>query len=345
MMKFIINGNFLTEPIMGVQRYAFEIVKELDHLIKGMDVEIAVPDVGAPIPAFENIKVVQFGSRNGKKWEQTELASYLKKTGAKGIHLCNMVPIRKTNGIVCIHDICFATHPEFFTSAGDRFEKMQRKFMYWWACRHADQIITVSDFSRQEIRNRYHCKNNVIEVIPNAWQHYQACEFDETIFEEFSQIKKGEYYFYLASLAPNKNLNWILKAAEKNPDSLFVLSGRPLGEKMKQDLKNVLYVGYVTDERAKALMKNCRAFLFPSIYEGFGIPPLEALCMGAEIIISNTACLPEIYQDSAHYIDPFSDECNLKELLSQPCAPAQKVLDRFSWKKSAAKLYDIMKKM
>lgn len=94
-------------------------------------------------------------------------------------------------------------------------------------------------------------------------------------------LRKGLYYYYLASLAPNKNLSWILKNAAGNPDKIYVLSGKPLGDDSGvEKLDNVICTGYVSDSEARALMQYCRAFLFPSTYEGFGIPPMEALCMG-----------------------------------------------------------------
>lgn len=347
-VRFVINGNFLTESITGVQRYAYEIIAQLDKLVAGMNIEIAVPDIEYKngLPQYSNIKLVKIGSTTGKKWEQYIYPKYLKKHSAKGINMCNSIPVIYANGIVCIHDICFKSHPEFFTSVGDRYEKIQRKFLYWWACRRADKVITVSEFSKKEILNNYKLKNKDISVVGNGWQHYDIENIDENIFIEHPYLKKGEYYFYLSSLAKNKNLQWILNNAKNNPKVTFVLSGRPLGDDNDiNSFPNVKYVGYVTDEQARALMKNCKAFLFPSLYEGFGIPPMEALCMGAKIIVADTSCLREIYEDTAYYVDPYEYNVDFEKLLSTDRSDSKKILEKHSWEKSAKILKNIICEM
>ncbi len=106
--------------------------------------------------------------------------------------------------------------------------------------------------------------------------------------------------------------------------------------------QNVILLGFISDEDACALMKNCRAFVFPSLYEGFGLPPLEALALGAQVISSNAASLPEVLGKSVHYIDPHTSGTDLDKLLNEPVEDAEKTLDRFSWDKSAEKLLEII---
>lgn len=352
--NYVINGSFLLEPALGVQRYAVQITKQLDSSLPKKEgklhLEIVVPCTEKSLEdlqkKYANIKIVSYGRHTGRLWEQLDFPRYLRKRKAKGISLCNTVPLFTKGGIVCVHDIVFQTHPEFFTEPGDWHEILFRKLMYRHAFKTADQIITVSNFSKNEILNNYRLKNPDICVAGNAWQHYDRTDIDETIFEENPQIIKQEYYYYLASLAPNKNLKWILENAKNNPQRLYVLSGKPLGDHSGvEKLSNILCTGYVTDARARALMKHCKAFLFPSTYEGFGIPPMEALCMGAKIVLGDIPSLREIYKDTAYYIDCENPYCDIDKLLAaKQVKPAETVLSRYSWQKSAEKIAEVLTK-
>ncbi len=160
----------------------------------------------------------------------------------------------------------------------------------------------------------------------------------------------------MSSLGKNKNFRWILEVARRNPDKTFAIAGnndlKKYGDTFAQNessgtntqLTNVHYLGYVSDDEAKLLMKNCRAFIFPSIYEGFGIPPMEALAMGAKVICSNASCLPEIFKNSVYYIDPYDYEVNLEKLLSGTVETPEKVLNLYSWSKTADKLLTVIQK-
>ncbi len=95
-----------------------------------------------------------------------------------------------------------------------------------------------------------------------------------------------------------------------------------------------------------ALYSDCKAFIFPSLYEGFGLPPLEAMAAGARVIVSNASCLPEIYGHSVCYIDPYNTDVELSELLALQKNNVQfkeDILNRYSWEKSAERLHKIMK--
>ena len=107
---------------------------------------------------------------------------------------------------------------------------------------------------------------------------------------------------------------------------------------------NVIFTGYISDEQIKTLMRNCKAFIYPSLYDGFGLPPLEALSQGAQVICSNAACLTEVYGNSVHYIDPYDADVDLNSLLDKYVDTPEAVLNKYSWEKSARELYDLLKK-
>ena len=159
-------------------------------------------------------------------------------------------------------------------------------------------------------------------------------------------LRRGEYYFSMANLLKNKNFPWVLRAAKAAPGSVFAIAGggslRAEAEALGlADLPNVRYLGYVTDGEAKALMANCRAFLFPTLYEGFGIPPLEAIACGApRVIVSDMPCMREIYGPHAAYLDPAAP-CDPAALPPPAAAPAE-LLGQYSWSASARRLAGLL---
>ena len=155
------------------------------------------------------------------------------------------------------------------------------------------------------------------------------------------------YNRLLANLLKNKNFPWVLRAAKAKPNAVFAIAGGgSLAAEAERlglaDLPNVRYLGYVRDGTAKALMAHCRAFLFPTLYEGFGIPPLEAAACGApQILVSDTPCMREVYGPSAAYIDLNTNPGNV-DAVTPATAPTAALLARYSWAKSAEKLLRIL---
>ena len=152
------------------------------------------------------------------------------------------------------------------------------------------------------------------------------------------------------SLQKRKNLKWIANYAANHPNDFFAISGKQISGMVSDDLeilktlKNVIFLGYVSDGQVKALMQNCKAFVFPSYYEGFGIPPLEALSVGAKIIISDIPSLKEIYKDCAYFINPDDTNINLEDLLKIQVSPPQKILEYYSYENAAKMFYKELKK-
>lgn len=344
MAKVIVNGRFLLHRVTGVERYAREILTELDKIVEPGKLEMAVPPEVEEIPDYKNIKVVEVGKLHNLLWEHISFPMYVKKQGAVSLNLCNVAPL-SAPGIVCIHDVKVKATPQYFS----------KKFLLWYnllltnAAKRTKAIITVSEFSKRELMKYYHVRPEKIHVIPNAWQHYERISYDENTLPKYG-LEKEQYFFSMCSLEPNKNFKWIAEAAKQNPDMTFAIAGS-INEKVFANglgfecPRNMKLLGYVSDEEAKTLMRDCKAFLFPTFYEGFGIPPLEAISAGAkQVVVSDTEVMHEIFGDSVVYVDPNGYEGALEKVDFQIQKNDQKVLSRYSWMEAAAKLSRVIQK-
>lgn len=342
MKKIVFNGQFLARRMTGQERFAYETIIELDRIVGKEKIELVIPPNACNVPDLQNINIVKTGRLKGMIWEQISFGFYTIRNKALSLNLCSVMPIIKP-GIICIHDLSYKVNPQYCKNLYGKLSQIWHKIFYHLAWKFSPIIYTVSNYSKQQMVEIYKVCPEKIHVIENGWQHFKAVIEDERIFQKNSKLKKNEYFFMLGSLSPNKNLEWIYEVAEKNPNEVFAVAGNIVsyGDNYKnRNIKNVVLLGFVSDEEVKALMKNCKAFIFPSKFEGFGIPPLEALSVGAKIIVSNASCLPEIYGKSAVYIDPYNSDVDLNELLSIPTSGEKEVLEKYSFQHSAKKIYD-----
>ena len=336
--KYAIDGLFLTQRITGIQRVAFELVKALDKIVKKNEIIIIAPDTELTNIELTNISVVKYGRLKGIAWQQICFAYYLWKNDLNALCLTNILPLLYRRGMIMLHDVSYKANPCFFTSKRDRLSAIWHRLNYYLAAKSKMTILTVSNFSKSEIKKYYSVPDKRIHVIYNAWQHMDSVGKSEEVFKKNIEIKKSEYFFSMATMAPNKNYKWIVNAAKNNPDKIFVIAGG--GNLSVEGLNNLIILGYVTDEDAKALMGNCKAFIFPTFYEGFGLPPLEAIACGApEIIVSDTPCMREIYRNYANYLDPNNYSCLI---IRESTKYNRDLLEQYSWIVSADKLYALL---
>ncbi len=345
-MSYIIDGYFLTEKTNGVQRFGYEILKRWDKYDVSEPLRILVPEYYDDSKEFEKLQVIKYGSTKGKLWEQIDFVRYAKKNRLDGIFFTNIIPVCYRKGIVVLHDIIFKVRPDFFNSTfRGKISVLWRRYLYRLIVLSRMKIVTVSNFSKKEILNNYRLDESRIEVIYNSWQHMDEVGEDEDILNN-NNIKRFEYFFSLATIAKNKNFEWILNCANNNPSYQFVVAGGGDLDSVRiklgfDKLDNVLFLGYVSDEEAKSLMKNCTAFLFPTLYEGFGIPPLEAVACGAKsIIVSDTPCMHEIYKDYAFYINPL--DYNNTRIDEFKTINTKDVLKLYDWNESAYRFYKLL---
>ena len=351
MANITINGLFYSDRLTGIERFAHEITKRLDALASPNEFSLILPPAASTeIPLFNNLHTVRLFTTPFFSINKIKLYLYLLANPSVCLDYGNRTPFLGHN-IVFLHDIYCRVFPEDFRTAKDKYIMKKTCKMYERIAKKARLICTVSHFSKKQIMDYYGVPEEKIRVIYSGSNHMDTIQADESVFEKLSGLKNKEFYFTLGSLSLRKNLKWIMEHAELYPNELFVVSGAMLKnvippelEKIKL-LKNIILAGYLSDGEVKALMQKCKAFVLPSYFEGFGLPPLEALSCGAPVIISNAASLPEIYGDCAHYIDPFKPDVDLDALLAEPVSSPAPLFKKYSLDNSAKKLYEILKEI
>lgn len=348
-MKYAFNGRFLTKATTGQERFAMELISHLDKICSKGEFCVVTSELVKDLPKYENIEIVQTGRLKREAWEQFCLGPYLRKHHLRCVNLTTTFPLLHAD-VVCLHDaMIFEIGRMCMGSIYGVLGLFWKRMLFRIAKHSASHILTVSEYSKNKLNAILGIPKEKISVIYNAWQHFNRIVADEGIFDRLPEkIQKGDYFFSLSSLTPQKNFIWIMEVANKNPQLQFVVTGKAEGftrlgvNELKTN--NIHFTGYLSDGEVKALMQYCRAFIHPAIYEGFGIPPIEALSCGAELIVSTATCLPEIYERSVHYIDPYNYDVDIDKLLSESVEPASKVLDKFKWEREAKKLYDVLSK-
>ena len=337
---FIIDGRFFTQKLTGVQRVGFEL---LNSLAKRKDVRVIValpPDVADVCSEAENITYIKVGKFKGNLWEQCSLPRYCKKMGLPLLCTGNLAPILGKHYVI-IHDVTFKEKHNY-----QEKKSWLRKIKFLTRCiiYRCRGVFTVSEFSADRIVHFYPRLKARPTVVYNGHEHVLRWK------EEPLDGLPIDYYFSVGTTNPNKNFKYILDLAKANPDKQFIIAGKPIQEFTEyannNGLENFRFLGYVTDGQMAWLYHHCRGFILPSVYEGFGIPPLEAIASGCRALyLSDIPVFREIYGGAAKYFDPLNYDETVSlggETMTEE--EAQELLSKYSWDKMTDTIVETIKR-
>src|SRR5829696_3140339 len=312
----------------------------------------------------ENFRSVVETAGNYSVAEQVKIPYALKREGVTLFHAPHYVlpPLVRCKSVVTIHDCIHLMFPQY----------LPNKFAYGYArasislaARHATRVMTVSESSKRDILRFVDTTPEKIDVIYNAYDERFAIdprEEDVVRVVERYQLQT-ELVLYAGNVKPHKNLERLIEAfylvRKRGLDHLkLVLIGDEISRyaalrravHQHQLHKYVRFLGYMPEETLAVMYRLAGVFVFPSLYEGFGLPPLEAMASGTPVVTSNVSSLPEVTGDAAILVDPHdvgAIEYGMRRVLTDPALAAEmraKGLIRarhFSWAQSVRRVREI----
>lgn len=353
-----INGRFLTREGTGVDRVACELVLALDRMLEDraaelddLSFELLVP-VGARTLTLRHIRQSVVGRRSGHAWEQLDLARAAR--GRWLLNFCNTGPAFKRKSLVILHDAQVYQQPDSYSRG---FRTAYRVLMPTLG-RCSRIVFTVSDFSRRELERFGVVPAGKCQVTHNGCDHMDAIAADVGALEAFG-LAGRPYALALGSLSPHKNLSVLFEAARLKVDAFPLLciagSANPkvFAASGMRETPQIRFLGRVSDEQLKALLQNAEMLLFPSLTEGFGLPPLEAMSVGCAVIAAPAEAVVEACGDAAIYADAQDAQAWASavtrlakdaDLRGQVVAAGLAQASLFTWRASALRIVAALKK-
>lgn len=354
-----INGRFLDHSITGVQCYSRELLNALDDLLANnainpekKRIHCLTPQKTLVNPGWNYIQVEKKGRFSGNLWEQIDLL-FSSNTGLL-FSPANSGPYFSKKQIVTIHDasifsVRFAYSLPFQLKYRTMLNRLGRTSL---------KIITVSEFSRRELHHWCGIPDEKIEVIYEGKEHILRQPADETVFSRFG-IGERPFFLAVGSNSLRKNFSAAKRAFEnaKFDNVDFVITGGSFPTIFKSSKEilpsSIRRTGYISYGELRALYNRAIGLVYPSLYEGFGLPPLEAMACGCPVICSNAASLPEVCGDAAIYCFPNDIQeitRQMKHLVSEPSLRTEMQVkgliqaSKFTWRNAAEKTWKVIEK-
>lgn len=310
MRRLWFNGKFLTASPTGVHRVAEELIRACDQRLAEIREEMKGRDAleatllhprniqrELPLRAIPHLSV---GHATGPLWEQTELARAAH--GGTLVNLCNLGPVIARDAVTMIHDAQVREAPTSYSAAFRAYYNVVQPVI---ARRHKS-VLTVSKYAGAALVRHKIAPADAVQVVPNGVDHVHRTPPDVGAARARG-LTPGRYVLALANAQPHKNIAMLIRAFnfERLAGAQLVLFGDDHPARIEPSAgRNVAHLGRVSDAELYGLMAQAGAFACPSLTEGFGLPPLEAMAMGAPVIAAPCGALPEVLGPAATYADP-----------------------------------------
>jgi glycosyltransferase involved in cell wall biosynthesis len=350
----------------GIGTYIRNLLRQLARLDRETDfVLLCRPDdAGTLADLGENFRAVTETAGNYSIGEQVRIPLALRREGVTLFHAPHYVlpPLVSCRSVVTIHDCIHLMFPQYLPN---RFAHVYARASVALAARRATRVLTVSESSKRDILRFVDAPPEKIDVIYNAYDErfgIEPREEDVVRVRERYQLH-DEFVLYAGNVKPHKNLERLIEAFDlvrrRGLGHLrLVLIGDEISKYAalrravhKHQLhKYVRFLGYLPEATLAVMYRLAGVFVFPSLYEGFGLPPLEAMASGTPVVTSNVSSLPEVAGDAAVLVDPYepqaiadgiyrvlTDEALRRNLRNRGVARAR----QFSWEASVRRVRDI----
>ena len=343
-MTIYINGRFLTQPMTGVERYAYNICKAMARLRQPFTVVCPKAPIHQDYDVSD-LTIVHYGIGNSHFWEQCVLPFFfIGKKNYLVLSFTGLGSILIRHKIMTVHDLSFLKNSSWYS----RIYYWYYRFMTPLAVKTSQHILTVSEFSKSEILRFYpFLKPECISVVYNA--------IDRQLFKPQTS---APYVLCVSSLDPRKNFARLIEACQGLTNAKLYIVGKynrvfSQGTELDTRCEHIHFLGRVSDEELVRLYNQAACFVFPSLYEGFGLPPLEAMACGCPVLVSDIPVEREVCGDAALYFNPLDSE-NILHTITQYLNDTDVIkekmrqkgyenITRFSWEKSAEVLVNIVK--
>lgn len=353
----------------GIGRYSYELSKSI-YLKKALDLKMVVREEDLPLFRFANKEdlIIARDIKNSidrNKYEQFILPKLVNKKYPNAVihYPDSMAPFMcKNKVIITVHDLAFKSLKDVFTKKTVIWKSIATKL----SVKKAKDIIAITNFTQDEIRMHYgQGIANKTEVILNGFNKFSDDKINESnINKDILSLKKMDYILTVSTISPRKNIDGLIKAFSEIKDNnqyKLVIAGNNgwMFEKVYEEAEKlgikdkILFTGKINDDELKYLYKHADIFVYPSFYEGFGLPPLEAMSFKVPCVVSNKTSIPEVvgdaaitvnpnnYKEIAKQIDKFMKDDNLRmEYIKR----GSRRLSKFSWEKCAEETIRVYKK-